>query len=499
MLPLLTAALAQDDPPLYRVDIADYPGALVSSARGSLLDAPPEGTVPYRPEPLPDVHAEAGQSTAWEAKDAMNVEAWHDAGYLGQGVKIAVFDVQWTNAELQEGELGAYETHDCYAHPACTPPLDTLRPRFTYETGSHGVGCAEIVRDIAPEAELHLVRVNGLTTFENAADWAVREGIDVVTLSMSFLNDSFYDGTGASAEIVEELTRGGVLLTTSAGNYADGHWREDFRDDDGDRYHDFPWGSPYLPVYFTAGKSRSLSITWDDFLSCGDTDLDALLINDAGEVIGRGDNTQSVGSRSCMPVERVSGSVDEDQWVWLMVKRVAGDPATRWNLIATSSDVYQSMAEGSVTDPGTHPLAFTVGAVRAIGYRDNGPEGFSSWGPNASGDLLPDIAAPDGVTTLAYGAGGFYGTSAASPAAAAAVALVMSRYPEMDAFDAAEWLKSRAHSERATWQAPDPGLGAGHLVLPDPAASSGCVRPGAWQGAWIVLPLACLRRRRGFV
>lgn len=494
---LLTTAQAQD-PTLYRVDIPDYPNALISSNHGSLLDHPPDD-VNYRPEPLPEPQEETGQSTAWEALDAMNIEAWHEAGYLGQGVKLAVFDVQWTNAELQEDELGEYETHDCYVHAGCTPAMDTLRPRFTYETGSHGVACAEIVRDVAPEVELHLVRVNGLTTFENAADWAVREDIDVVTLSMSFLNDSFYDGTGASAQIVEGMARGGVLLTTSSGNYADGHWREDFHDTDADDFHDFPWGSPYLPVYFEPGKERSLSLTWDDFLSCGDTDLDAYLINSEGEIIGRGEKVQEPGSRSCVPVERVSGSVDEGQWVWLMVKRAAGDPATRWNLIATSSDVYHSMPEGSATDPGTHPLAFTVGAARALGYGEDGPEDFSSWGPNASGDLMPDIVAPDGVTTLAYGAGSFYGTSAASPAAAAAVALAMSRFPEMDGYEAADWLKSRAVDDRTTWQQPNLALGAGYLVLPDPTASSGCVAPGGWQGAWIVLPLACLRRRRGSV
>lgn len=497
MLPLWSPALAQDEPTLYRVDVADYPGALISSAHGSLLDEIPPGDLPYRPEPLPEVHAGVGQVVASEAIDGMGVQAWHDAGYLGQGVKLAVFDVQWTNAELQSAELGEYETHDCYAHAGCTPPLDTIRPRFSYETGSHGLGCAEIVRDLAPEVELHLVRVNGLTTFENAADWAVREGIDVVTLSMSFLNDSFYDGTGAGAEIVESMARGGVLLTTSAGNYADGHWREDFHDPDGDSYHDFPWGSPYLPVYLGAGKARSFSITWDDFLTCGDTDLDAYLVNDDGEVIGRGEKVQAPGERSCTPVERVSATVDTDQWAWLMVKHSAGDPNTRWNLIATSSDVYQSMAEGSVTDPGTHPLAFTVGAVRALGYRQNGPEDFSSWGPNAAGDLMPDLVAPDGVTTTVYGPASFYGTSAASPAAAAAVALVMSRYPEMDAYEAADWLVSRAERDATVWQAPDHGLGAGHLVLPDPDASSGCMSPPGWQSAWIVLPLACLRRRRG--
>ena len=60
--------------------------------------------------------------------------------------------------------------------------------------------------------------------------------------------------------------------------------------------------------------------------------------------------------------------------------------------------------------------------MRGIDYLENGAESFSSWGPNHDGEPKPDIAAPDGLTTSSYGPTGFYGTSAAAPAAAAAIA-----------------------------------------------------------------------------
>src|SRR6185436_15173116 len=104
------------------------------------------------------------------------------------------------------------------------------------------VACAQVIHDIAPGAQLYLVRVNGQTTLENAAAWAVREGIDVVSMSMSFFNNSFHDGTGGINATVDTLTAGGVLLVNSAGNYAEEHWTGDFDDPDGDGDADFEWG-----------------------------------------------------------------------------------------------------------------------------------------------------------------------------------------------------------------------------------------------------------------
>ncbi len=501
MIWLLSIALAEDpvqeDDPygLFRVEDPDHPDAVARSASGSLLLAPPEEG-PWTVEEAAHPHDFVGSFEAHEALDAMNIEPWHQAGYLGQGVKVAVFDLQWYGAELRDEELGDYESWDCWAHEGCTPEIDTLRPRFSYETGNHGLACAEVVRDVAPEAELHLVRVNGNTTFENAAEWAVRNEIDVVTLSMSFMNGSFYDGTGSTAKVVETLSEGGVLLVTSAGNYARGHYLDDFRDADGDGIHELADGSQRLPIYLQAGKKRGVTVQWDNYRRCGDTDLDLWLYAEDGSVLDVADAVQD-GEDGCSPVERLGANLDEGQWTYLEVHRVRGDPAVRWNLITTSGRVDGSMAESSVTDPGTHPLAWTVGAAAGQGYLTNEVEGFSSWGPNLAGDPKPDIVAPDGVTTSAYGPTGFYGTSASSPAAAAALAVVMSSRPELDAREASELVEGWAVAERSSWHATDNAHGAGYLRLPDPGAElPGCFGRAFGSAALLLFPWTLLRRRR---
>ncbi|MED5371135.1 MAG: S8 family serine peptidase [Myxococcota bacterium] len=500
MLPLLATLLSPahaQDPELgdllieelVRVPDPNAPGALSRSATHALLAAPPESGA-WLPEPVGVI--ELGQWSASEGIDAIGLQPWHDAGYQGQGVKVAVLDLQWYGTELETDELGDFESWDCWAQEGCTPPIDSLAPRFAYEVGAHGLACAEVVRDLAPQVELHLVRVNGLTTFENAAAWAIRNEIDVLTLSMSFFNSSFYDGTGPAGDVVESLSEGGVLLVTSAGNYARGHYQAQFNDPDGDGVHDFAEGGDLLPIFLTAGKRRGLSVHWDDYGKCGDTNVDLFLYAEDGTLLDRA-TRDLAGKGGCEPVERIGAWLEEDQWTYLKLVRTAGDDDFRWNLISTSGRVEGSMAQGSVTDPGTHPLAFTVGAAPSTNYLGN-LEAFSSQGPNQAGHLKPDIVAPDGLSSSVYGPTGFYGTSAASPAAAATIAVVMSAHPTWTARDAADWLQSQAHRPlEPTWADPDNRVGAGHMVLPAPDATGpGC--RGSWAFVFVLLP-GLLRRR----
>jgi hypothetical protein len=373
--------------------------------------------------------------------------------------------------------------------------MDTLRPRYAFEEGSHGVACAEVIHDIAPDAEIHLVRVNGLTTLENAAAWAVREHIDVVSMSMSFFNNSFHDGTGGINAAADLLDRNGILLVNSAGNYAREHWMGDFSDDDGDDVMDFPWGTGWMPVRYSSGV-QSLTIAWDQFGRCGDTDLDAYVYDDRGNVIGRGEDRQVTDAKHCSPVERIRFEAPDTDWYYLRIVRHAGDPATRVAIFAREGEAWKKTA-GGLADPASHPGAFTVGAVRADGYVGNDAESFSSTGPTHAGLPKPDISGPDGLTTSIYGSLGFYGTSASTPAVAGAIAVMMSSDPSLTARDAADRLVATAIGGRAVWQAPDGALGAGYARLPPLAPIEGVC--GGSAGAAMAPPLlllACFRRRK---
>jgi hypothetical protein len=93
---------------------------------------------------------------------------------------------------------------------------------------------------------------------------------------------------------VPQLAENGVLLVASAGNYAKEHRMEQFSDPDGDGDMDFPWGSSYLPMYFDEGPI-SVTLSWEQFRSCGRTDLDLYLYRQDGMLIGRAEAFASLG------------------------------------------------------------------------------------------------------------------------------------------------------------------------------------------------------------
>lgn len=470
----MLATLTIDPGVLVRVEVPDYPGAVATSATGSMLLAPPTDGTPWRPAPVPEV-------TGWvptEGIEALAAEPWHAAGFDGSGVKIAIFDIQWFQVEFQADQLNLEtlgQTHDCRTHQSCLTPIDTIAPDFSFETGQHGVACAEVVHGIAPGAELHLVRVNGLTTFENAVSWAIHSQMDIVTMSMSFFNESFYDGTGAINAQAERLIDAGILLVASAGNYARQHHWASFKDVNLDGRHDFDWGTHYLPIDLPAGTT-TISLMWDDFRSCGATDLDAYIYNMDGDLVGKSTAIQSQDeAENCRPVETVSARAASSGWHFLVVHRKAGTEDVRFDILTRAGSVYLSHADRSLTDPGSHPAVFTVGAVRAANYRFNEAEGFSSHGPSHAGVDKPDIAGPDGLTTFTYGKRGFYGTSASTPAIAAAIALLMDEDPKLDAFAAARKLQHNTLDPAPLWTDADESLGAGAARLPPPGdGPSGC-------------------------
>jgi subtilisin family serine protease len=467
---------------LIRVDVPEWPGAEVSSDEGSVLLTPPPPGTRWRYEAYPRVDSIAGS----EAVKALDAAAWHDAGVRGAGVKVAVFDVQWFGADTFD-LLAELPRNDCYTHRSCEAPFDPLRPRYSFETGQHGVACAEVVASLAPDAEIHLVRVNGLTTLENAVDWAVREGIDVVSMSLSFFNESFYDGSGAVNAAMDELAAGGVVMVASAGNYANQHYADVFRDGDVDDRHDYPWGTEYLAIRLPPGDS-TIYLSWDEFgAACGTSDLDAYVYDETGNLVGRSTEAQEPGADRCEPVERPRAHADEEAWFYVVVARKRGAATgVPFRILQQEGSIYRAVAAGSVTDPGSSGTVLTVGAANAVGYLDNERESFSSTGPTAAGRAKPDVLGPDGVSSSVYGSRGFYGTSAAAPAVAGAVALLLSDDPRLTPAEAADKIRAHAIDLSPTWAQPEPG----HARLPGRDAR-GCA-----SGAAAALPLLALVRRR---
>ncbi len=107
--------------------------------------------------------------------------------YTGQGVKIAVID---TGFDVTNTEISANIAN-----------YTSFRPDGDITAGNnirHGTAVADIVLDVAPDAELYLYNYNSTnpTTFESMVDHIISLGdIDIITMSMYIPNVGPYDGT----------------------------------------------------------------------------------------------------------------------------------------------------------------------------------------------------------------------------------------------------------------------------------------------------------------
>ncbi|MFT6820207.1 MAG: hypothetical protein ACJATT_004031, partial [Myxococcota bacterium] len=91
---------------------------------------------------------------------------------------------------------------------------------------------------------------------------------------------------------------------------------------------------------------------------------------------------------------------------------------------------------------------------------------------------------------------GFFGTSASTPAVAAAIALIMSEDPTLSSWEAARILQQSAFGGQPIFSEQSPAFGAGKARLPSlGVARTGCVR-GDRGALFLLFPLMGLARRR---
>jgi len=143
--------------------------------------------IPLAPEPTVIISEGVG---------TMNAGYYHNAGYKGQGVKVAIIDGGFQGySDLLGTEL---------------PSSVTVKSFYNSITGNgditgggevHGTACAEIVHDVAPEAELYLINYYSVAELDAAVQWAISQGVQVISHSVGWFNQSFYDGSGPVSEI----------------------------------------------------------------------------------------------------------------------------------------------------------------------------------------------------------------------------------------------------------------------------------------------------------
>ncbi|MCX5713237.1 MAG: S8 family serine peptidase [Candidatus Omnitrophica bacterium] len=143
-----------------------------------------------------------------EGVNLTGAKALQTSSVTGKGVKIAVLDVGFKglSAAIANGEI-----------PSSVKSYDFSKKGLETQY-KHGTACAEIIHDMAPDAELHLLKVGDETDIYDAADYCKSEGIDIVSMSIGAFGSGPGDGTGPIDELCDDLKASGILVVAAAGN-----------------------------------------------------------------------------------------------------------------------------------------------------------------------------------------------------------------------------------------------------------------------------------------
>jgi subtilisin family serine protease len=393
---------------------------------------------------LPVISIQDVGSVETESVPVIGADIWHAAGITGQGVKVGVLDRGFDGyRSLLGGDLPANVTVQSFIAGLDADQAGTV----------HGSAVAEIIHDIAPQAELYFAAYDTDVEQRQAIEWLLSQGVRIISHSGSSVWGPM-DGTGEDAQMVDQVVASGVLWVNSAGNRGYTHYRATFRDDDGDGFHEFD-ARDELMEFIPIGRTI-LVLNWDDW-QYGTQDLDLYVMDTDGNELASSTNTQNGPGSAAAEAVVYEFSDNGPYAVAFYAARI--DRPVLLNFFLWDGEMEYYTPDYSVTTPGDSRSSLTVGAVN---WSDDALEDYSSRGPTSDGRLKPDISAQAGVSSAAYGST-WVGTSASTPHVSGAAALILQIFPTFTPQQVTEFLLSRSIDLGPA--GPDNGFGYGRLDL----------------------------------
>jgi hypothetical protein len=453
-------------------------------------DAPTTLEVDVRPvrETVAAPSAAAGGSPA----ATTGADAWHAAGITGAGVRIGVIDFFDVNLYWDESVLGprpvAGVTARCFERGAdCT---GEFFDGFDETGENHGVAVVEMIRAMAPDAEILIGQATTIADYTMLVDWFASQGVDIVNRSLGSRYDGPGDGRGPLDDVAAAAVGKGMTWINSAGNGGeDKYYRHPVRLVAGN----VAFGPDGDDRFLEAKGCLSLAgMRWAndwDRPAWERTDYDLYVWESptgdpaSGSIVARSELRQTAGAA---PLEYISGSrcPDAGRTLYLEVRWVRGDIAGD---VIEILDYENGFAEHtgaaySATVPIVDSDVDGVVAVGAIDPPDSGTiAAYSSQGPTNDGRIAPAVTAPSGFRSVIYG-GRFSGTSAAAAVVAGAAALFLDGEVTVGGIALGNLVRHSTIDRGAP--GPDNVYGHGQLVLPPPPPAA----PAATPSRYLPLP-----------
>jgi len=488
--------------------------ALANSAGVNFVRAP--RAAGYIPSDTRRTEVTPGSGTPGDELSITNAAAWHTAGFTGAGVRVGVVDyfnfTIWNPTE--HGPVPTQANGHTFCQDATNSGLCSGGAIVSQSDGAHGVAVTEIVKDMAPGSDVYVATVGTVADLQAAINWFASKGVVIITRSLGAAYDGPGDGTGPLASVVDSAAAMGMVWFNSTGNDAiDGYMRRSVPTTLGaNGYVDFSRnGSGDTWLRLDAGNSGGVlfdGIRWsnDWYLPANrrtdysvefwepETDPFSDTYNPAStaELVAIDlDGNPGNGIQNVYDADQRAGATPleaEDLFVfpqnvfgqyygivYMRMRRNAatpvgsspdqldialGDGLTELNAYDTPGSASKPVADSR------NPSLVAVGAVDPPAGSSIGS--YSSQGPTFDGRVKPDLSAPAGFTSIAFG-GAFRGTSAASPVAAGAAALLFGAGLAVPGRSLAALVKHFATDLGAPGK--DNVFGAGKLLLPAPPAA----------------------------
>ncbi len=363
----------------------------------------------------------------------LGADTWHQAGYRGRGVIVAVLDIGFRG---YTNSLGVTLPRSIHAKSF------RLDGNIEARKSQHGVVCGEIVHAIAPDADILFVdwQPDSRESFLAAVDWAKRKGAKIITCSVVMPAWSDGEGGGPTHHALNTIAGDNMLCVACAGNLAKRHWAGRFQPD-ADGWHRWPNGS-----------IDNVVTPWGD-------DVVSLELSSSGhafEVYAFDEGGKQVGWAASLPAGSGAAVRFTPRYKAQYSLRVRSKTGGSFHVAALGAWLGQHRERSSIAFPGDGSEWLTVGAW------ENGRRAkYSSCGPNSI-TQKPDVVAPVPFASRERSTP-FGGTSAAAPQAAALAALYWSRFTNATVAEVKAVLRTSAEDVATPGVDDESGWGLLHL------------------------------------
>jgi len=426
--------------------------------------------------------------TAGSEVGITNADDWHAAALTGTGVRVGVIDFFDVNAYWNIAEMGPGPVQNVTAR-CISEGRDCSGEFFDGIDGggdNHGPAVVEIVKDMAPDAQIYIGRASTESDYYALVDWFAAQGVRVISRSLGSRYDGPGDGRGALDGVADRAVELGITWVNSGGNNAV------------DRYYRAPVRLIGTSVAFGAAGTD----TWLRFNRCiapggvrwaNDWDIppaqrtnyDVFLYHSpianpsTDDLIDSGTADQTSGAP---PLEIIQGSAcpAPGNAFFMRIEHVSGDPSGDVIEILDYGDGMAShvQAQFSAATSIVDSVNAGVVAVGAVDPPDSGRLGtYSSQGPTNDGRVKPDMSAVSGFRSTTFGFD-FSGTSAAAPVVAGGAALMVGANLAAGARELGDLLRNTVVDRGPS--GPDNFFGTGEFRLPAPPATTVSNQPSRY-------------------